>query len=201
MGIGIGIIMFLLVIKFLPKTPQFNSNIDNNPNPNSEETVTSIQNLDMKDASFFCDNSSDNESLIKIKTPRRDKTLFVLKSNDFDKSGWTKAQRCDHIAGKLQTYQNKGTLENVKTGEVDLDGTIYPVICVPDKKEGRCSKEQTLVTLLPDKNANDILAALTKNPESVNICQNYFNYDKSGYLVLNLASFIKTCNQSLSDEL
>lgn len=184
------------ISQFSQKTSSDTQNISNNPNPNTENTVTEIENIEpMKDISFFCDNSSTrNQSQVKIKTPRGDKSLFILKTDDFDGSNWTKEKRCNHIANKLQTYQNKGTLENVKAGEVNLSGTIYPVICVPDEKEGSCNNEQTLVTFLPGKDASQILTALTDNPDSINVSKGYFSYDKQGYLVLNLPLFINSGN-------
>ena len=191
-GVGIGLTLVMLSY-FLPKSSTSN-NMNNNPEPNSGQTANTSNSFDevvKQNVNFFCDNSDRNKSLVKIKIPDLtiDKTLFVLQTSEFDKSGWNKQKRCDHIAKKFQTYKNQGTLRNVKAGEVSLDGTIYPVICIADTKQASCTQEKVLVTLSPNRNANDVLTALTNTPDSVNVGINTFSYH-NGDLILNLPAFI-----------
>ena len=203
-GIAFGLTLAIFFHFFNPKQTASNTNnndtdITNNPSPNNNSdadiTPDKFKQIVEQEVNFYCDDSDPQKSLVKISTPESivDKTLFILATDDYDQSGWDKQKRCNHIANKLQTYKQQGILANVKAGEVAVDRTIYPVICVAPNKEANCTREKVLVTLLPNKNANDVLTALTNTPNSINVKVSPFNYH-DGDLILNLSTFINNSN-------
>lgn len=166
-------------------------NITTASSTNSEAIAKNISNNSQADIQYSC--KLDNIPVVSINnTPSGAIPFLIFKSNDFDKSGWTSDKRCAHIATKLQQFQEQGILGNIKAGKANIDDKFYPVICATKKAEDNCTQDDTLITLLPSKNANDVLAALTTPQDGavINVSSSR-PYDRNGYSVINMEAFIE----------
>ena len=183
----------VMLIVGISTTKIFNNNSSNSitdniaPNNNIENTIPQKEYISSGNFEYYS-QSTEDESTVKVQTPRGDVTLFVLQGNEFDASGWTKETRAKQIVRKLYRFKQDNRSSNYIKAQV-ING--YNTICVPQNINSICQEEDILVTLSQDKDPNQILASLMNNDSKI-LVNEYFTYDNQGNLVVEVEKFVNS---------
>ena len=124
--------------------------------------VVSLENKQGGNNEFYC-GTLENEYALMVEMPDGEiKTLFTV-GDWASASGWLPRKRCDAIAERFQKYYNRGILKKMTTGEVES----YPVICVVEKHQEICDKNNLLFTLDRGVDAKERLSNLSRTTPRV----------------------------------
>ena len=112
---------------------------------------------------FLCQPMFDPASEQQIPTTvawvpeRKGHVRFIgWKSEYFNKSGWSPAERCEKVSQKFQEFYEQGRLNYISSGK----NKGYPIICGLANQGETCNADNQLFTLKTGSNSDDVIQRL-----------------------------------------
>ena len=147
---------------------------------------------------FFCTREG-GVPVTKVRTARGNET-FIIWEQDFHKYPATK--RCGIISNKLQRFYENGEV-HFKTGIVNQ----YPVVCISNRQNTRCSGDNLLVTLPQGEDSVSVLEGILAwrrgtSSEPIRLSQGCFvSQDAEGNTSWNLKNLVDgLCDNTAASE-
>lgn len=107
---------------------------------------------------FVCQADSNNVPTTYAQTQRGNVAVIKWASTHFSGSGYTPMARCQAVTERFNTYNAKGQLEYLSSGQQNRQ----PVVCAGSS----CTGNNLLFTLRPDQNAAQVLEEMMANRTS-----------------------------------
>ncbi|NLQ04568.1 COP23 domain-containing protein [Cylindrospermopsis raciborskii] len=147
---------------------------------------------------FFCTRDG-GVPVTKVRTPRGNET-FIIWERDFN--NYPASKRCGIISNKLQRFYENGEV-HFKTGIVNE----YPVVCISNRQNARCSGDNLLVTLPKGEDSVSVLEGILAwrrgtSSEPIRLSQGCFvSQDTEGNTSWNLKKLVDgLCDSTAGSE-
>jgi hypothetical protein len=147
---------------------------------------------------FFCTRDG-GVPVTKVRTARGNET-FIIWERDFN--NYPASKRCGIISNKLQRFYENGEV-HLKTGVVNK----YPVVCISNRQNARCSGDNLLVTLPKGEDSVSVLEGILAwrrgtSSEPIRLSQGCFvSQDAEGNTSWNLKNLVNgVCDKNATSE-